>query len=190
MVFLELLGIFFQLLYFQGLLWNQIIIWFCVVSNKKKLTLLFSHTTVSIFTMNLDTSGSEFWFLLFHFSALSSFDSLWVLVQIIDIGFSQTLPNHDKFNCGKESFRYVLLFPCYSIFYTCGVYLTILLTIIRYITICHQNISQKVISSYKMKIYIGCIIVFSLVRNIPAWFASSSEANKREACQVNLSILS
>ena len=120
--------------------------------------------------------------MLYFVLALGIFDLMWVFVQVIDVGLTQTLPNHDRFNCYKNSIRHIILHPFHSIFYTCGVYLTILLTIIRYIAVCQQNLSRKIISRSKIKIYIVCVLIFSVIWNIPTWF--DSEANVAGLCKV------
>ena len=65
-----------------------------------------------------------------------------------------------------------MLHPLISISFTCGVYLTILLTIIRYIAVCQQNIARTIITKKMIRIYIACVILLSLVWNFPTWFES------------------
>ena len=53
--------------------------------------------------------------------------------------------------------------------YICSIYLTILLTIERYIAICHQS-KAYLISKSKTKRYIVCVVFFSLIWNFPKCF--------------------
>ena len=59
--------------------------------------------------------------------------------------------------------------PMAGILYTCSVYCTLLLTVVRYIAVCHRT-KNNWIKKLKIKIYIGCVIVFALIWNFPKWF--------------------
>merc|ERR1711902_255892 len=56
-----------------------------------------------------------------------------------------------------------------GIFYTASIYCTILLTVVRYIAICHFH-KDHLIKKSKIKIYLVCVFLFSLIWNIPKWF--------------------
>lgn len=63
-----------------------------------------------------------------------------------------------------------LMEPTKGVAYTCSIYLTILLTIERYIAICHQRKLAHMISRRKTTMYIGWVILFSVLWNLPKCF--------------------
>ena len=88
------------------------------------------------------------------FSVLAIFDSLFVFVQVINIGFVETLSSNElnKFLTKVAP----LLGPMQAFFYTCSVYMTVLLTVVRYIAVCHLMPSKiHLITRRKIKAYIG-----------------------------------
>ena len=57
-----------------------------------------------------------------------------------------------------------------AFFYTCSVYITVLLTVVRYIAVCHHD-KTHLITRKKIKAYIGIVMIFSLIWNVPRFFA-------------------
>ena len=93
---------------------------------------------------------------------------MFVFVQVIDIGLVETLSSNDLNEVLRKSLP--LLNPIQDFFYTCSVYITILLTVVRYIAVCHNN-ETHLITRKKIKAYIGIVMLFSLIWNVPRFFA-------------------
>ena len=93
---------------------------------------------------------------------------MFVFIQVINIGFVETLSSNDLniFLTKVAPF----LGPMQAFFYTCSVYITILLTVVRYIAVCHHN-KPHLITRKKIKAYIGIVMIFSLIWNVPRFFA-------------------
>ena len=93
---------------------------------------------------------------------------MFVFVQVIDIGLVETLSSNDLNEVLRKALP--LLNPIQVFFYTCSVYVTILLTVVRYIAVCHHN-KTHLITRKKIKAYIGIVMFFSLIWNVPRFFA-------------------
>ena len=65
------------------------------------------------------------------------------------------------------------MIPFRYIFYSCSEYLTVLLTLNRYIVVCQPKFSQHMESLKKTKIFIGCVIFFSFMLNFPVFLKRS-----------------
>ena len=66
-----------------------------------------------------------------------------------------------------------IMIPFRYIFYSCSEYLTVLLTLNRYIVMCQPKFSHHMESLKKTKIFIGCVIFFSLLLNFPVFLKRS-----------------
>ena len=66
-----------------------------------------------------------------------------------------------------------IMIPLRYIFYSCSAYLTVLLTLNRYIVLCQPKFSHHMESLKKTKIFIGCVILFSLLLNFPVFLKRS-----------------
>ena len=93
---------------------------------------------------------------------------MFVFVQVIDIGLVETLSSNDLNEVLRKAVP--LLSPIQAFFYTCSIYITILLTVVRYIAVCHHN-KTHLITRKKIKAYIGIVMFFSLIWNVPRFFA-------------------
>ena len=93
---------------------------------------------------------------------------MFVLVHVINVGFVETLSSYEL----NIFLRKVAPFlgPMQAFFYTCSVYITVLLTVVRYIAVCHHN-KTHLITRKKIKAYIGIVMFFSLIWNVPRFFA-------------------
>ena len=101
------------------------------------------------------------------FLVIGVVDTLYVTSQLItmgikeaadDINVSKIFKNAEPITEGMEGF-----------FYISSIYLTVLLTFERFFAICHQG----KITRGKMKIYIVCIILCSLLWNIPLFLTKT-----------------
>ena len=93
---------------------------------------------------------------------------MFVFIQVINIGFVETLSSNELniFLTKVAPF----LGPMQAFFYTCSVYITVLLTVVRYIAVCHHD-KTHLITRKKIKAYIGIVMIFSLIWNVPRFFA-------------------
>ena len=66
-----------------------------------------------------------------------------------------------------------IMIPLRYIFYSCSAYLTVLLTLNRYIVLCQPKFSHHMESLKKTKIFIGCVIFFSFLLNFPVFLKRS-----------------
>ena len=66
-----------------------------------------------------------------------------------------------------------IMIPLRYIFYSCSAYLTVLLTLNRYIVLCQPKFSHHMESLKKTKIFIGCVIFFSFMLNFPVFLKRS-----------------
>ena len=112
----------------------------------------------------------------FFILVLGTFDSLWLFLQLIRWGVPSTLQDLNAHrSLGPAEF---FLQPLQANFFTCGIYLTILLTMVRYIAISQKY--SSVIEKRKVKIYIACVIFFSFIWNFPKWFALDEEGYHKD----------
>ena len=93
---------------------------------------------------------------------------MFVFIKVIDFGLVETLSSNDLNEALRKALP--LLHPIEAFFYTCSVYVTILLTVVRYIAVCHHN-KTHLITRKKIKAYIGIVMFFSLIWNVPRFFA-------------------
>ena len=108
--------------------------------------------------------------ILISFLVIGVVDTLYVTSQLItmgikeaanDINVSKIFKNAEPITEGMEGF-----------FYISSIYLTVLLTFERFIAICHQD-KLSWITRGKTKIYIVCIILCSLLWNIPLFLTKT-----------------
>ena len=77
-----------------------------------------------------------------------------------------------------------IMIPLRYIFYSCSAYLTVLLTLNRYIVLCQPKFSHHMESLKKTKIFIGCVIFFSLMLNFPVFLKRSWGYDEDESITV------
>ena len=105
---------------------------------------------------------------LFFITALAVFDALFVLTNVISLGLVEVLKHNWDFSNAMKGASENYLDQLSSIFYTCSVYCTILLSVVRYIAIC-QTAKVDLVKKSKIQIYLACILLFSIIWNIPKW---------------------
>jgi len=118
-------------------------------------------------------------------SALGIFDSIYLLIQVIQLGLGEIVHKKEYGNAIK--FVSPITHPVESFLYIGGMYTMVLLTVVRYIAICHRD-KAHLVSRGKIKIYIGCILCFSFVWNFPKWFALEWVKVKGEDSQDELHV--
>ena len=90
-----------------------------------------------------------------------------MLIQFVTVGLVESVY---EYGFSKSiTLGTPVLLPLRNFAYICSIYFIILLTTERYIAICHQH-KTYLISRRKTIKYIGYVILFSLVWNIPAFF--------------------
>ena len=105
---------------------------------------------------------------MFFLTALAVFDALFVLTNVISLGLVEVLKHNWNFSDAMKKASENYLDQLSSIFYTCSVYCTILLSVVRYIAIC-QTAKVDLVKKSKIQIYLACILLFSIIWNIPKW---------------------
>ena len=79
------------------------------------------------------------YFLIFpyYFLALGTFDSIYLLIQVFQLGLTEVVYQNEYSN----AIRLVspVTHPIDSFLYICGIYTMVLLTVVRYIAICHRD---------------------------------------------------
>ena len=116
------------------------------------------------------------------------FDSLYVTTIVISIGLVEILEYNFKFSFTMKQTAENYLDQLSAFFYTCSIYCTIVLTIVRYIAICH-TCKADLVEKTKIIVYLGFVILFSLIWNLPKWFRpekteGSSQAQEFDAFEV------
>ena len=71
-----------------------------------------------------------------------------------------------------------ILYMVGQITYTNSIFLLVLVSMDRYFMLCHQQKAKTICTTKLIKIYIGCIYVFSFVYNIPRIFELYWESSK------------
>ena len=92
-----------------------------------------------------------------------------MLSVVISYGLTKIIDSNFEFSWPLKQASNAFLDQMSGILYTCSVYCTLLLTVVRYIAVCHRT-KNNWIKKLKIKIYIGCVIVFALIWNFPKWF--------------------
>ena len=111
-------------------------------------------------------------------TALAVFDGLFVLSVVISYGLTKIIDANFEFSWPLKQASDAFFDQMSGILYTCSVYCTLLLTVVRYIAVCHSR-KNNWIKKSKIKIYIGCVIIFALIWNFPKWFPrDKSEVGK------------
>ena len=101
-----------------------------------------------------------------------------MLSVVISYGLTKIIDNNFEISWPLKQASESFFDQMSGILYTCSVYCTLLLTVVRYIAVCHRT-KNNWIKKLKIKIYIGCIIVFALIWNFPKWFPrDKSEVGK------------
>ena len=110
------------------------------------------------------------------FPALGVSDSLFVLNRLVVVGMKSIADYYydDQSEFSKDiQLSWPLMIPFRYIFYSCSEYLTVLLTLNRYIVVCQPKFSHHMESLKKTKIFIGCVIFFSFLLNFPVFLKRS-----------------
>ena len=92
-----------------------------------------------------------------------------MLSVVISYGFTKIIDANFELSWPLKQASKYFFDPMSGTLYTCSVYCTLLLTVVRYIAVCHRT-KNNWIKKMKIKIYIGCVIVFALIWNFPKWF--------------------
>ena len=92
-----------------------------------------------------------------------------MLSVVISYGFTKIIDANFEISWPLKQASKYFFDPMSGTLYTCSVYCTLLLTVVRYIAVCHRT-KNNWIKKLKIKIYIGCVIVFALIWNFPKWF--------------------
>ena len=92
-----------------------------------------------------------------------------MLSVVISYGLTKIIDANFEFSWPLKQASDAFFDQMSGILYTCSVYCTLLLTVVRYIAVCHSR-KNNWIKKLKIKIYIGCVIVFALIWNFPKWF--------------------
>ena len=114
--------------------------------------------------------------LFFSLPALGVSDSLFVLNRLVVVGmknFADYYYNEESEFSKAIQLSWPLMIPFRYIFYTCSEYLTVLLTLNRYIVVCQPKFSHHMESLKTTKISIGCVIFFSFLLNFPVFLKRS-----------------
>ena len=105
---------------------------------------------------------------------------------------------HDESECSKANqsefskaiqLSWPIMIPLRYIFYNCSEYLTVLLTLNRYIVMCQPKFSHHMESLKTTKILIGCVILFSFMINIPVFLKRSWGYDDYESLTVKYYII-
>ena len=71
-----------------------------------------------------------------------------------------------------------ILYMVGQITYTNSIFLLVLVSMDRYFMLCHQQKARKFCTTKLIKMYIGCIYVFSFISNIPRIFEHHWDTSK------------
>ena len=71
-----------------------------------------------------------------------------------------------------------VLYMIGMITYTNSILLLVLVSMDRYLMLCHQRKAIKICTTKLMKMYIGCIYIFSFISNIPRMFEHHWDTSK------------
>ena len=71
-----------------------------------------------------------------------------------------------------------VLYMIGMITYTNSILLLVLVSMDRYLMLCHQRKAIKICTTKLMKMYIGCIYIFSFISNIPRVFEHRWESSQ------------
>ena len=101
-----------------------------------------------------------------------------MLSVVISYGLTKIIDGNFEFYWPLKQASDAFFDQMAGILYTCSVYCTLLLTVVRYIAVCHRT-KKNWIKKLKIIIYIGCVITFALIWNFPKWFPhGKSEVGK------------
>ena len=102
-------------------------------------------------------------------------DSLFVINRLVVIGIKNFADYYDDQSEFSKDIQlsWPIMIPFRYIFYSCSEYLTVLLTLNRYIVVCQPKFSHHMESLKKTKIFIGCVIFFSFLLNFPVFLKRS-----------------
>ena len=113
--------------------------------------------------------------MLFFCKGLGVYDTLCLILLIIQKG--TTFWSHNAIDSFSIPVFKPVIQPMYEVVYTGSVFMTVLLTLERYLKIVHTQKSEKWCTNKRIICWIFCASIFALLLNIPFYMAYTWDEN-------------